>query len=163
MNDPRSVDRLESTSGIAVGSAFVIALLYFLSVGGLSLPFVANGAVIPVSATWLWLMALAATGMVTVELFALWRNGWDVWLWILETFLEVAGVVCLYFLLHDEVFTRLLEALPSLASLPAIENAPQGIAILMAVGTLVVRGSMLVRLWQAQAGAPRDSSPSITR
>lgn len=148
VDDPHTVDRVEVTFGIVVGTFVTLVFLYFLHAGGLTLRFNLNdpGDVIPVPTIWLILLISAVIVMVILQLWVLRRNHWTIALWLIQTILEVFGVVCLYFVIYEPLLARILIAVPSLASVSFIDNVPEIIVIMTAVVTLVSRGSKLVEL-----------------
>lgn len=147
VDDPRTVDRFEAASGIAIGTIVTLIALYWLFVGGLTLRFNLSdpGEVIPVPVSWLILLIATVVAEVIMHLLVLRRNRWSVELWLVETGLEVFGVICLYFAVFEPVFTRVITDNPSLTSL--LGSAAEIIAVGFALITLVSRGSRLVRLW----------------
>lgn len=148
VDDPRIVDRFEALFGIVFGTFVILVLFYFLHVGGFTLRFNLDdpGDVTPVPMLWLILMICAVTAMLILHLWVLWRERWNVALWLTETILEVFGMICLYFVVYGPLFKRILATVPSLANVPAFENLPEIIVILGALLTLTTRGSKLVAL-----------------
>lgn len=150
VDDPGVIDRAEVTFGVAFGTVFTLLLLYFLSVGGLTLRFNLSdpGEVIPSSLPWLLMLILVSASMIALHLLALWRNRWSASLWLTQTVLEVIGVICLYFAIAKPLFERVLADNPTLSSgLPILASAPEILAIGYGVVTLLARGSKLIRLW----------------
>ncbi len=150
VDDPGTVDRTEATFGVAIGTLVSLLLLYFVTVGGLTLRFNLSdpGEVIPSPLPWLMAMICMSVGMIVVQLFVLHRNRWNAWLWLTETVLEVVGAVCLYFAVTKPLFERILADNPTLSSsLPMLGSLPEIIAIGIAVITLLGRGVKLMQLW----------------
>jgi hypothetical protein len=156
IDDPRAVDLYEAVAGIAIGTFFVLALLYFVVVGGLTLNFnLSNpGEVIPAPTGWLILLIFTVAAEVTMMLIVLRRNQWGIGSWLIETVLEVFGMVCLYFAIFVPLFQRAILDDPGLVSRPIISSAPELIVIGMALITLLGRGARLVRLWGYQNNPP---------
>ncbi|MAS35529.1 MAG: hypothetical protein CL610_16070 [Anaerolineaceae bacterium] len=153
VDDPISVDRFEIAFGLVFGVFFTLVLLYFLRVGGLTLHLNLNdpGEVIPVPTSWLILLIVISVVSLIINLIVLRRNYWGPVLWLTETVLEVAGAVCLYFVLYQPIFERIVVAVPALADAPI----PQSIVVISAVVTLVTHGIKLVQL---TGGADRNRS-----
>jgi hypothetical protein len=160
VDDPHSVDRFETVSGLAIGTIMTLALLYFLRVGGLTLRFDLNdpGDVIPFPQTWMVLLLITVVAEVIMHLLALRRNRWSVSLWLVEAALEVFGIVCLYFAVLQPVVERIATDNPALAQIPLGTLLEIGIVI-AAVTMLIDKGSRLVRLW-AYSGIETHQSRS---
>jgi hypothetical protein len=160
VDDPRIVERFEAVFGIAFGAFITLLLLYFLSVGGLTLRFPLSDPsdVLPVPMVWLTLLVLVVVGTSILYVVVLRRNRWSVPLWLLDTFLETFGVICLYFVLYKPLLEPILTALPWLANVPFIHNSPEIIAILTALSTLTVKGSKLIGLWRVSSNPPSFST-----
>jgi hypothetical protein len=156
IDDPGSVDCFETAFGIAFGTIFTLVLLYFLSVGGLTLRFTLGspGEVIPVSMLWLVLLILNGLAMILLNLLVLRRNRWGSSIWFIETALEVFGHMCLYFVLYRPLFQRFAAAFPAFATLPVIDKLPEILAIGLSVLTLVSRSGKLVSLWNYSPSPP---------
>jgi hypothetical protein len=155
VDDPGVVDRAEGTFGSAFGTVMSLVLLYWLQVGGLTLRFNVSdpGEVIPVPIPWLILLIIACFAMLILQVLVLRRNRWSIASWLIETVLEVFGMVCLYFAVLGPFFQRLLTVNPSLTSWPLSDRWPQIIAVSFAVITLLGRGSRLVKLWNYRQSA----------
>lgn len=150
VDDPRSVDRLEASVGIAFGTLFSFALAYFLQVGGLTLRFNFNdpGDVLPVPAPWLAALLVITLANVGLNVWALIRRRWTLPTWLAQLILEVAGAVCLYHVVLNPVLTRVWENVPELQqSLPADQTA-LGVTLLIVVLIVLVSGFKLIRLWR---------------
>lgn len=160
VDDPRIVERFEAVFGIAFGTFVTLLLLYFLSVGGLTLRFPLSDPsdVLPVPRLWLALLILVGAGTSLLYVVVLRRNRWNVALWLLDTLLETFGVICLYFVLYKPLLEPILTALPWLANVPFIQNSPEIIAVLTALSTLTVKGSKLIGLWRASSNPPSFST-----
>lgn len=143
VDDPYVVDRVEAIFGLAFGAFFMLILLYFLRVGGLTLRFNLSdpGEVNPVPLVWMILLIIAVFAMTLLQLLMLRRNRWSVGLWLFETVLEVIAPIFLYFAILVPAFE------PVIAANPVFTNAPQIIAGGLAVLTLINRGAKLIRLW----------------
>ncbi len=161
VDDPGVVDRFETTLGIALGIIVSLAIIYYLNVGGLTLQFGTSdpGAVIAVPLFWLFLLLVSNLTSLVLHLLVLARNRWGVGAWLLQTLLEVFGMICLYFVLYLPVFERLAAANPDILNTPVIASMPQILVVITAVGTLVSRGGTLVRLWNYRT----SDQPVITR
>lgn len=162
LDDPGAVDRVESATGVAIGTFVTLALLYFLQVGGLTLRFdLSNpGEVIPVPTFWLILMIGVGVMLIALNLWALRRNRWSALTFGLETILEVVGAVCLYFILFTPLVGRIGEAVPNLRDIPGFAQLPAAITIITVVIMLAVNGYKFVRLLREQ-GRP-TSARTIT-
>ncbi len=147
VDDPHSVDRFESAAGIAIGTIVSLIFLYWLSVGGLTLRFNLSdpGEVTPVPVAWLILLIIAVAAQVILHLLVLRRSRRSVGSWLVETVLEVFGVICLYFAVLQPVFERIITDSSTLIDM--LGSAPEIIAVSLALITLVSKGSKLVRLW----------------
>jgi hypothetical protein len=158
VDDASRVDRLEAAFGAAIGTLFGVIMLYFISVGGLTLRFNITdpSEVIPVAREWMALFAATSFGMAAIALVALRRNRWNLGLYTLQTVLEFVGAIALYFAVFKPFFERLFETAPQLREVPIFGN----IAELFLAGTLVVTlasdGYKLIGLWNSQ----RDSHPA---
>jgi hypothetical protein len=157
VDDPGSVDRFGAASGVAVGTIVALALLYFLRVGGLTLRFNLSdpGDVLPVPATWLLILVAASFSMVIMQLFVLWRTRWSSATWLVQTLLELVGIICLYFVFYEPVLERLVASVPAFASLPFAGSSAEILAVLTAASTLLTRGRTQARLWnESHSAAP---------
>lgn len=148
VDDPRAVDRVEAVSGSILGSLLLLPLLYFLRVGGLTAQFnLSNpGEVVPVPGTWLAGLILVVLGQVVLQLLVLRRNRWTTSTWFSQTLLEVAGIICLYFVLFQPIYDRLVLANPALAEMPLLAGIPQGLTILMGLLTLAGKVNRMLQL-----------------
>lgn len=155
VDDPGSVDRFGAASGVAVGTIVALALLYFLRVGGLTLRFNLSdpGDVLPVPPMWLLILFAAAFSMVIMQLFVLWRTRWSSATWLVQTLLELLGIISLYFVLYEPVLERLIVSVPAFASLPFVGSIGEIIAVITAVSTLLTRGRTQARLWNERPSA----------
>lgn len=153
VDDPRMVDRFEVTFGIAFGSLFVLIFLYFLQVGGLTMRFNPSdpGEVIPVPASWMIVLIVVAIAQLLLHLRLLRRNRWSSALWMTQTVLEVAGMICLYFVVYRPLLEQVMATNPSLFGSP-VESIPEIIVIFTAMLALVSRGSKLVQFWNYPDG-----------
>jgi len=149
VNPPNAIDRTEIIFGLPFGAFVTLVLLYFLSVGGLTLNFGTSNPpdLIPVSQVWLALLIFLSIAMISLNFIALRREHWTVPFYLLETVLEVTGVICFYFVFYQPLAQPILTAIPALNTIPFINNAPELLAIVTAVGTLFSRGSKLVAIW----------------
>lgn len=155
VQDPGSVDRFEAGFGIAIGTLMIIALVYFLQVGGLTLRFNPSdpGEVLPVPTVWLIVLIVTILGEVLLNLWALIRRRWTLWLWLAETALEVMGAVSLYYVLFTPLAQRLMQTAPNLASWLPLDQLPVWITVATVALIGLGKGSKLIRLWQYQQGA----------
>jgi hypothetical protein len=155
VNDPHTVDRAESASGIAIGTFTTLALLYWLRVGGLTLRFdLSNpGEVIPVPAVWHVVLIVVIVLLLGLNLLALARNRWTLATWCIETGVELIGAVALYFVLFLPLQERLLSSVPTLANIPLAPQAAAIFTIISAVFPLISNGVKLIRLWNYRLGA----------
>jgi hypothetical protein len=145
------VNRVEAIFGAVFGAVVTFVMFYFLQAGGLTLPFPLSEPrdVIPVPLVWLVLLIGAIVGMIVLNLVALRRSRWTAGTWLAETALEVFGAICLYFVLYQPIFARVVESNPALADVPI----PQIITIITAVITLVGRGGRQIKLWNYRKSA----------
>jgi len=159
-NSPSSVDRTEVIFGLAFGTFFLMILFYFLSVGGLTLNFGTSNPpdLVPIPQIWLALFILNTLILLAMNAIALQRNQWTVTLLLTETLTEVFGVICLYFILYQPLADPILAAIPALQRIPFIESAPEIIAVVTALGTVLSKGNRLVALWTYH----RSDAPSFT-
>jgi hypothetical protein len=157
IDDPYSVDRFEAMFGVVFGALVMLVLLYFLTVGGLTLRFNLNdpGEVIPVPTIWLIPLISSGTAMVILNIFVLRRNRWNIGLWVTQSILELFGMVCLYFVIYKPVAERIIEDNPSLAG---IASLPEIIVVVTAVITVLGNGTKLVGLLSYQS----TSTPPFT-
>lgn len=154
IDDPRNVDRFESAIGITFGSIVLLMLLYWLSVGGLTLNFSLNQPddVIPVPVFWMIFLIVIVTLIIFMHLLAVLRGHWGVWSWLLETIIELVGVFGMYFVLYKPVFERIFAGNPALIEIPLVASAPQIIAVATALLALAVNARKFVRLWNYRTG-----------
>lgn len=155
VNDPSTVDRFESGVGIAVGTLMVIALLYFLQVGGLTLRFNLSdpGEVLPVPTNWLFVLLVTTLGDVVLNLWALIRRRWTLGLWLAQTMMELVGAVGLYFVLFTPLAERLAQTAPELVERLRLDQLPAWITVSIVIIIVLASGSKLIRLWQYRQGA----------
>ncbi len=155
VNDPNTVDRFETGVGIAVGTLMVIAVLYFLQVGGLTLRFNLSdpGKVLPVPTSWLFVLLVTTLGDVVINLWALIRRRWTLRTWLAQTTLELVGAVGLYFVLFNPLAERLAQTAPELVERLRLDQLPAWITVSIVVIMVLVSGSKLIRLWQYRQGA----------
>ena len=160
VDDPRAVDRVEATFGVAIGTGFTLALFYFLYAGGLTLNFnLSNpGDVIPFPTTWMILLIVVVVAQVLIQLYVLRHGRWSAGLWLTETVLEVFGAVCLYFAVLEPFFAQISAGDSFLANLPLIDSGAQIIAVGFALLSLVSRGYRQVRLWTYTTSSPAPFS-----
>ncbi len=156
VNHPAEVDRVEATFGIAFGSFFVLVLLYFLRVGGLTLRFNLGdpGEVIPVPIPWLMALIVLVTGQVIMELVALLRGRWTVATWLFEAVLEIAGAFALYYVLWLPLSEVLFAAVAALANVPLIERGPEIILGVSIILTVAGKMTKLVKMLTHHADTP---------
>lgn len=148
VNDPGAVDRAESGFGIAIGTLVVIALLYFLQVGGLTLRFSLSnpGEVLAVPPVWLIALLITTSGVVLLNLWALLRRRWTLEMWLAQTVLELVGAVGLYFILFLPVTNLIAQSAPNLIDL--LRQLPWIITLGTVVIMVLSNGSRIIRLWQ---------------
>lgn len=155
VNDPRTVDRFESGVDIAVSTLLIIAFAYFVQVGGLTLRFNPSnpGDVLPVPIGWLIVQIIVNVSDVVLNLWALIRRRWTLWMWLAETVLKVVGAVSLYFVLLKPLAERLTETAPDLAAWLPLDQLPVWITVAFVALLVLISGSKLIRLWQYRQGA----------
>jgi hypothetical protein len=147
VDDPRRVDRAEAIGGIVMTAIVTLILFHFMRVGGLTLSLnPAPSDVIPVPVPWLVLMLVTSLGLSAINAIVLRRNRWNVLLWVIETMLELVGVVVLYFVLYEPLFRRLAEVSPELRNTPVISDVPEILVVLSAFFTLVSGNNRLLKL-----------------
>lgn len=153
-DDPGSIDRFELAFGMAFGLFVIFVLLYFISVGGLTLRFNLSdpGEVIPVSMAWMILLVITGLAQTGLQLLVLRRNRWNAALWLTDTALELLGVVCLYVVVLQPVAERILAAAPALANLPLIDRSAAIIAVSIFILMLLDKAAKLVRIWNYRGG-----------
>jgi hypothetical protein len=156
VNDAAEVDRVEATFGIAFGAFAVLVMLYFLRVGGLTLRFNLSdpGDVIPVPIPWLVALIAIVIGQVVLQLVALLRGRWTVPTWLINTMLDIAGAVALYFVLWLPLADRLFAAVPALTNVPFIERGPEIIFAGSIIIILIEGLSKLVKMLSHRGSAP---------
>lgn len=154
INDPGAVDRAESGFGIAIGTLVIIALVYFLQVGGVTLRFSSSdpGDVLPVPSGWLITLVITISGVVLLNLWALLRRRWTLELWLAQTVLELIGAVGLYFILFVPVLGRIAPTVPDLSDL--LSQLPWIITLITVVIMVLSNGSRIIRLWQHRRESP---------
>ncbi|MBL8132300.1 MAG: hypothetical protein JNL42_10625 [Anaerolineae bacterium] len=153
VDDPGAVDRLESGVGIAIGTLFGIAILYYVQVGGLTLRFNLSdpGEVLPVPTVWLAVLLFTTFTSIVINLWMLFRRHWTFAAWLAETALEILGAMGLYFALFAPVAERIKETNPNLTWLP-LDQLPWIITLVMVVILVMGNGGKLIRLWQQRQG-----------
>jgi hypothetical protein len=156
VNDAADVDRVEAAFGVAFGAFSVLVLLYFLRVGGLTLRFNLSdpGDVTPVPIPWLIALIGIVAGQVILQLVALLRGRWTVPTWLLDSVLEIAGAVALYFVLWQPLFDYILTAVPALTNVPFIERGPEIIVVMSIILTLAGKLTKLVKMLFHHSDAP---------
>jgi hypothetical protein len=156
VDDPRAVNRAEVVFGTALGMVAVIAALYWLRAGGLTLHFNLSdpGAVIPFPPSWMILLVAVIVAIMGLNLLALRRNRWSAGLWLTDTVIEVFGTICLYYAVTKPVFERIIADNPALGSTPVVGSLPEIFAVGYAVVALLTRGMKLVRLWNYDSSTP---------
>jgi len=158
VNDPRTVERRDTAFSLAAGVVVMLVWLYFLRVGGLTLRFdLSNpGDVIPVPVHWLLALIIMTILMVVLQLLALRRSRWSVSRLLAQTMLELIGAFCMYFVFFRPLYERLLETAPALLDIPLFDRSPEIVAALLAIITLLDKGSKLVRMlnYRRDAAAP---------
>lgn len=160
VNHPTAVDRTELIFGIAFGAFALVAFLYFLSIGGLTLHFGTQNPpdLVPVPQLWLALLIATSIIMMIVSWITLRRNRWSVPLFFIEFLLETFGVILLYFVFYQPLLQPILNAVPALNSIPFINNAPEIVAVITAIGTLLSKGSTLISIWNYRGSIPLSFS-----
>jgi hypothetical protein len=148
VDDPRAVDRAESGVGIALGTLFGIALLYYLQVGGLTLRFNLSdpGDVLPAPTSWIIVLLVVNVSLVLLNLWALLRRRWTFGMWLAQAAVEVVGALALYFAIYLPVLARLAQSSPELAA--SLRDLPSLITLITVVIQVLGNGSRLIRLWQ---------------
>jgi hypothetical protein len=152
VSEASTVDRAESGFGIAIGTLFSIALLYYLQVGGLTLRFNLSdpGEVLPVPTVWLVVLIVTTLVLVALNLWALVRHRWTLPTWLVQTVVELVGAVGVYFVLYVPVAERIAQTLPELAERLPLAQLPWLLTLLTVVIQVLSNGSKLIRLWQQQ-------------
>ncbi len=142
---PHLVDRSEAIIGSAIGIVIVLALLLFWANGAVLFPQTSY----PVFIARPWLIALIATisGIIAINITVARRNRWSSPLWLLETFLEVFGTICLYFVLYRPLADYLLATHETFGHWPFIAHLPQFLVVISVLVKLASAGSKQARLW----------------
>jgi hypothetical protein len=155
VSEASTVDRTESGFGIAIGTLFSIALLYYLQVGGLTLRFNLSdpGEVLPVPTGWLVVLIITTLVIVALNLWALVRHRWTLPTWLAQTVVELVGAVGVYFVLYVPVAERIAQTLPELAERLPLAQLPWLLTLLTVVIQVLSNGSKIIRLWQQRQGA----------
>lgn len=158
VDDPRSVDRFEAVSGIVVGMMFTLLFCYWLVVGGLTLRFNLSdpGEVTPISTAWLVLLIVVVGAQAILHGWVLWRRRWNAGLWVLQTALEVLGVICLYFAVLVPGFARIVADNPQYTAI--LGSAPETIGVGLGLLSLVSKAPRLLRLWSDRNSRPLSLS-----
>src|SRR5690606_32411728 len=103
------------------------------------------GEVIPVPTLWLVLLIVDVFAQLIINGLVLLRNRWNIGLLLSQTVLEVFGMICLYFVVLVPLLTRINPDLVGVAEI---------IVIILAVLSLLNRGSKLVGLLNYRQAAP---------
>jgi hypothetical protein len=140
VDDPGVVDRVETAFGLAFGTVWLLVALYWLQVGGITLRFnlADPGDVIPFPTTWMILLIVSAVGQLLMNLLVLRQNRWSRGAWLVETALELFGLVCVYFAILEPLFAHIS---------PDLSEIPELIAIILGVIAVLGKGVKLVELW----------------
>lgn len=152
VNDPATVDRFESGVGIAVSTLMIIAILYFLQVGGFTLRFNLSdpGEVFPVPAGWLIVLLVTTVGEVIFNLWALIRQRWTLGMWLAQAAVEIVGAVGLYYVLFTPLAQWLMQTAPEQVEWLRLDQLPVWITVATVAIMVLVNGIKLIRLWQYQ-------------
>ena len=155
-DDPLVIDRAETIGGVVIGVLFSMLLLYFLSVGGLTLDFSQRNpqGVVDVPDMWLIILMLSGFGMIAIHVYVLMRDRWLPSLYFAETLLEVSSTVFLYLALTEPLLTDALADNPSLHDIPLIAYYPEIFAIGYAVLALLNRSTKLRKMLNALDASP---------
>lgn len=149
INDPRAVDRIEAAFGIVLGIGFILLLMYFLRVGGLTLQLNPQSP-IAFHVGWMLTLISMVLAMMLTQAWVLRSNRWTLPLWVAETLMELIGLISLYYAILQPLVTHYNFGGTSLLS-----HLPEAAVILHAVLMLAVRGNRAVRLWNnRRAPAP---------
>ena len=158
VDDAYLVNRFETAFGIAFGTLIGCILLYFMSVGGLTLRLNIDnpGNVIPVPMVWLTLLTVSTFAMVILHLVILRRNRWTLPLAITELLLELFGGLALYFVLFKPLVERILTTTPSLNDVALVVNMPEILAVCIIAFSLATNLWKRLKLWNYK---PRNLPP----
>ncbi len=153
VDDPAAVDRFESGIGIALGTLFGIAILYFIQVGGLTLRFDLNdpGDVLPVPMLWLIVLLITIFIAIFLNLWTLLRRRWTLGTWLVQATLDLVGAIGIYFVLLVPVFERVAQTVPELRDLP-LDQLPSIITVINVAFMVIMNGTRFIRLWQQRQG-----------
>lgn len=145
IDDPGIVDQSEAAFTLVFGLFFTLVFVYFLHVGGLTLRFNLSdpGEVIPAPPTWMALLIICGIANIILHMVVMRRGRLSVGILLTQIVLTMFGWICMYFVVLDPLFTRLVLAVPILENLPI----PEFLAILFAILTLMSDGFKLIRLW----------------
>lgn len=146
------VERFDAGFDIAFYVFVIIALLYFLRVGGLTLRFSLSdpGEVIAAPALWLVLTILAVVAQLGLTLLAMGNGRWTVGTHLLQMAAEALGAVFAYFAIVIPLFGYLLNLVPSLGTIPYFEWVPLAVLVSSLANTLVSGGIKLFRMMTVQ-------------
>lgn len=155
VNDPAAVDRVESGVGIAIGTLILIAIAYWLQVGGLTLRFNLSdpGEVLPAPVIWLVVLLISTAANVLLHLGGLLRRRWTLGMWLAQAVVDVVGAVGLYFAIFMPLVEQLIQTQPELAVRLPLAQIPGWLILFMVVLMVLVNGGKLIRMWQYQQGA----------
>ncbi len=149
VDDPRAVDRYEAVFGVTFGAIFILVMLYFLQVGGLTLRFNMSdpGEVIPVPEAWLITLIGVVALISIIQMIVLRRGTWTVALLVLEVAAEIVGAACLYFVLYTPIAERLIANNVLDGSLnDLITAAPELLTVGYLLIMLINKGAQMVRI-----------------
>ncbi len=165
VDDPAAVNRAESSFGIAIGAFLTLALIYFLTVGGLTLRFNLSdpGTVTPVSSVWLIVMTIVSITLVLLNLWALLRNRWTFPTWLAQSLVELVGAVALYYIFYTPLFTWLSEILPNLRDPLLFDRQPAIFTAITIAIMLISNGSKLIRMWKRRGEDEREKVQAMSR
>lgn len=155
VDDPDAVNRFESGVGIAIGTLFSIAILYYVQVGGLTLSFNLSdpGEVLPVPMGWMVVLLCTAFSSIFLNLWVLIRRRWTLETWLAQTILDLVGAVGVYFVLLTPVLDRVIQTLPELSEHLPLNQLASIITVINVVLIVLSSGAKLIRLWQQRQGA----------
>jgi hypothetical protein len=142
--DPRRISRSDLAINIASEIFGAMLMGYFLMQGGLPLTPFTEAGVIPVPNVFLIGLALISFALVALQLFVLIRSRWSLRTRIVETVLELAGVVLLHFAVIQPLFTYAIANAPASSDAvnsPIVKNGALLMSVIIAAIIVIVQGA----------------------
>jgi hypothetical protein len=153
VDDPASIDYAEVTFGMALGIFFVLILLYFLSIGGLtlSLNFTNPGEVLAVPQEWLIALIFGGVAQLILQAFVLFRNRWTVPTMLAQVLVGLFSGLALYAAILQPIEEAFL---PVPSSDLAAMSAYQAEIAIVVIAAMQLLGEVpkLIRMVRSQRG-----------